>query len=446
MKKRILQVFVLTITALLLAGCTPLTVAEMYAIPKRSEEYAHLQSAIDMAMAGLSYCAPVSGENRQTVQMADLDGDGVDEYLVFAKGNTEKPLQILIFSQMEDGKCQIMTMIESNGSAFERVEYMEIDHTPGCEIVVGRQVSDQLMGTVSIYSFKNGSAKQIMTSGYSRFLTYDLDMDDKGELVIIQPGESEFGSAVAMLYNFRSGEMERSVEVELSCKVQDIRRITASDLQDGYPAVYVASAMDDSSILTDVLALKRGRFTNVSASSESGNSVQTLRNYAVYGDDLDHDGVFELPKLVSMQLISMDYNIERQYLISWYSMDSLGRTYDKLHTFHNYAGGWFVQLSSEWAERVTIEQMGNTYIFYLWNEAFTEAIPLFTIYVMTGSDRETQASADNRFVLYRTDEVVYAARLEEKSAEYGITKESMINSFGRIHQDWRIAQDMRGSI
>ena len=157
MKRRILQIFVLLLTALLFTGCTPLTVAEMYAIPKRSEEYAHLQSAIDMAMAGLSYSAPISGENQQTVQMADLDGDGVEEYLVFAKGNTEKPLQILIFSQTEEGKCQIMTVIESNGSAFEQVEYVEIDHTPGCEIVVGRQVSDQLMGNVSIYSFKNGS-------------------------------------------------------------------------------------------------------------------------------------------------------------------------------------------------------------------------------------------------------------------------------------------------
>ena len=125
MKKRIMPVVVLILTALLLAGCTPLTVAEMYAIPKRSEEYAHLQSAIDMAMAGLSFSAPVSGENQQIVQMADLDGDGVDEYLVFAKGNTEKPLQILIFTQTEDGKCQISTVIESNGTAFERVEYVD---------------------------------------------------------------------------------------------------------------------------------------------------------------------------------------------------------------------------------------------------------------------------------------------------------------------------------
>jgi len=256
-KKRIMPVVVLILTALLFAGCTPLTVSEMYAIPKRSEEYAHLQSAIDMAMAGLSYSAPVSGENQQTVQMADLDGDGVEEYLVFAKGNTEKPMQILIFNQIGDGKCQISSVIESNGSAFERVEYVEIDHTPGCEIVVGRQVSDQLKGTVSVYTFRDGFAKQIMTSSYSRFLTCDIDGDDRGELVVVDSGESEFGRAVAMLYNYRSGEMERSAEVPLSCQVQDIRRISVGNLQDGPSALYIASGVNDS-IVTDVLALKRG--------------------------------------------------------------------------------------------------------------------------------------------------------------------------------------------
>ena len=93
MKKRIVLLTMALFAALLFSGCAMPTVEDMYALPKRSQEYSHLQTAIDTAMYGMSYSAPRSGDNQQTVQMADLDGDGVDEYIVFAKGATEKPLQ-----------------------------------------------------------------------------------------------------------------------------------------------------------------------------------------------------------------------------------------------------------------------------------------------------------------------------------------------------------------
>ena len=158
MKKRILLLIALLFTALLLGGCAMRTVEEMYALPRRSEEFNHLQTAIDAAMEGLTYSAPISGENQQTVQTADLDGDGVDEYLVFASGDSQRPLQVLIFRQNPDGNCSLFQVIQSNGTAFEQVEYVQFDERPGCELIIGRQVSDQVLGSVSVYSFSGGSA------------------------------------------------------------------------------------------------------------------------------------------------------------------------------------------------------------------------------------------------------------------------------------------------
>lgn len=96
-------ILVCAFAALLLGGCGARTVDQMYCLPKRSEDYNNLQSAIESAMGTMDYCAPLAGENQQTVQMADLDGDGEQEYLVFAKGSAEKPLNILIFQEEEEG-------------------------------------------------------------------------------------------------------------------------------------------------------------------------------------------------------------------------------------------------------------------------------------------------------------------------------------------------------
>ena len=66
--KRFHLICLVVLVSAILSGCVFSTVDEMYRLPKRSEEYRALQQAIDRAMTGLSYCAPVSGQQRQTVQ------------------------------------------------------------------------------------------------------------------------------------------------------------------------------------------------------------------------------------------------------------------------------------------------------------------------------------------------------------------------------------------
>ena len=69
--KRILKLTVWFLAAaMLLSGCALRTVEDMYRVPRRSESYNNLQAAMDLAMDGLEYAAPLTGENQQTVQTA----------------------------------------------------------------------------------------------------------------------------------------------------------------------------------------------------------------------------------------------------------------------------------------------------------------------------------------------------------------------------------------
>lgn len=440
MKKRILLPLLTLLTALLLQGCALRTIDELYAPPKRSEEYSRLQSAIDIAMAGLNYSAPLTGENQQAVQMADLNGDGIEEYLVFAKGNSEKPMQILIFAQQEDGNVQISEVITSNGTAFEQVQYVEIDGKPGAELLVGRQVSEQLMGSVSVYSFSSGRAERLMNAGYSKLLTLDLGGSEQKELLLIQRGESDQANAIAVLYRYRSKSMSRSVEVELSGPASSVKRVSSGTLQCGTPAVYISSATEDNAIRTDMLMLQEERLVRLSSSDAEEDIVQTLGNYYVYAEDVDEDGVVELPSLIPLLPVSATWNLEEQYLIRWYSVDRKGQQTDKLHSFHNYADGWYLRLDSRWTGQLTVSQVGSNYAFYLWDDGFQEANPAFTIYALSGSDRQSQATEDGRFALHIGEDVIYAARLEGDLSSYGITEEYLINSFHLIHQDWNTGE------
>ena len=437
--KKILALLVLLVTVLALSGCVAMTVDQMYALPKRSTKHNDLQTAIDGAMNGLEYAAPVAGENQQTVQMADLNGDGEDEYLLFARGSSEKPLQILIFGR--DGEhYTLLETIDSLGAAFQLVEYVNMDDKPGVELIVGRSVSGQVLGAVSVYTFSGGQAEQLMSVSYAQFVTADLDRNSLAELMVISQGATEGGNAVAFLYSYSSGTMVRSAEVNLSAPPERIKRIMVSGLAGGEPAVYVASALEESAIITDVFALKDGQFTNVSFSNDSGTSVQTLRNYYVYADDIDDDGVLELPSLITMSTGQQRSGDGMQYLIRWYAMTIDGGEVDKMYTFHNYDAGWYFLLDSEWANRTLVTQDGSTYTFHIWDRDFVHAEKLLTIYALTGSDREEAAVTDGRFVLHRGDSVIYCAKMEDIVSVNGINKENLIDHFRLIQLEWKTGE------
>lgn len=436
--KKILWI-VWLLAALLLSGCAVRTADQMYQLPKRSDDFNHLQSAIDIAMTGLDYCAPLSGENRQTVQMADLDGDGDMEYLLFAKGNTERPLRILIFDEIMDSFCHIDT-VESIGSGFDMVEYVQMDDKPGAEIVVGSLLSDQVLRSVSVYSFSGSKAELLITANYTKYLTLDMDADSKSELFVLRPGQTVTDNGVAELYGMEDGAMERSNEVNMSGPVDHLKRIVIGKLYGGEPAVYAASTVGDTALITDVFSLRKDVLANISFSNESGTSVQTLRNYYVYADDIDNDGAIELPYLINMKPLDDQNAADRHDLIRWYTMKADGSEVNKLYTYHNFLGGWYMELDSKWASQITVQRQGNRYMFYLWDRDYRKAQQVMTVFALTGQNRDLQNTQQESFVLLKTDTVTYVASVEPAAKNYGITPQTVLRSFHLIQQDWKTGE------
>lgn len=438
MRRKYNCIILLILAAVLLTGCMR-TVDQMYYPPKRSEDYMNLQSAIDGAMTGLEYSAPLAGENQQAVQNADLNGDGIQEYLVYAKGSSEYPLCILVFQQIDETFVHVQT-IQSAGAAFEQVEYAKMDNQGGVEIVVGRQLADSVVRSVSVYTFNETmEVTTLVTTNSSKFLTVDLDGDNRSELFVLRPGQTDADNGIAEFYGLENGNLERSNEINMSEPVDKLKRVLVGKLYGGEPAVYVASAVEDAKLITDVYTCVNGMLKNVSFSNESGTSVQTMRNYYVYADDIDNDGVVELPYLITMMPMADGTSAERHDLIRWYAMKADGSEVDKMYTFHNFVGGWYLQLDEQWASRLTVLQQGSHYEFYLWNDRFTQTQKILTISALSGQNRAEQDNTD-RFVVYRTETITYWGTLEEGAAEYGITQALITERFHLIQRDWKTGE------
>lgn len=432
MRKRIRILTVLLAASLLLSGCALRTVEELYCLPKRSQTDNDLQSVIDEAMKDLEYAAPQSGENRLVVQMADLDGDGVEECLLFAKDDSDKPLKILIFCQLASGYV-LMDTIEGYGFGFDFVAYEQVDDRPGVEIIVGRLVSEEVVRSVSVYRFSSGFSRHMLSTAYSRMAVADLDEDGMSELFLLNQSASETETGSVTVFGYRDEELQQFAELPVSTPASEYKQITTSRLTDDTLAVYVTCARNDA-LVTDIFYSKDGAFTALA----SGLETESLNHNLVFPGDMDDDGMLELPRLIPMRT---EEGKPQQYLVQWYNVNSDGSQTVKLHTYYNFTDNWYLALVDDLHENLMAERAKNQCTLFAYDPQSEQKLQLVTITALQDADREELSKLPGRIVLYSGDTVIYVADLSEAAEQYGIDEKTLTESFHLIRADLNTQED-----
>lgn len=417
---------------MLLAGCT-LQSESLYALPERSPTYRELEKAVQTAKGSASYSAPVSGTNRSAIQQQDLDGDGVNEFLVFCKIDGVRPLRVLIFHGIED-RYELMCTLESDGTAFDSVQYSQIDGQPGQEILISRRIGEQVQPFLSVYTMNGKNARELLSSAYTAYSVVDLDRNLRSDLFVLRanPGGP---CAYAELYRFQDGELRKDPEASLSTAADSVKRLLTGNVAKDVPAVFVASTYDERNLITDVFILRDKSFVNITQNAESGQSAQTVRNYYVYSTDIDNDGLIELPNTIELPAVEGDPQSDGQYRIVWYNLNPNGACIDKISTYHNYSEGWFLYLPEEWFSSLRVtkhisDTLTGTELFRLEQDGTHTS--LVTIYAFSGEQAPALSEQDGRVLLTQRGKVYYSALISEAS---GLTLEMLRDRFSFISPD-----------
>ncbi|MEA4965057.1 MAG: hypothetical protein VB055_04420 [Oscillospiraceae bacterium] len=420
-----------------LSGCLMRSPDELYALPQQSDSYYNLQAEIEKVVTGtVSYSAPTSGENRQPLQMEDLDGDGKNEAIVFAKDEGERPLKIFIFKQ-QDNSFYLASTIEGDGASFDSVRCIQMDGSPGMEIVVGRSISNQVQKSMSVYSLRENSTVELLSANYSAYISCDMDGDGRTDLFLVRfDTESQVGAVE--LYRYQSGVISRDPELSLSDGVDSIKQMIAGYTEAGTPAVFVSGAQEENLIATDVFAIRDGALQKIEPTKAVGSA--TVRGYFAYATDIDDDGLIELPDVETPPDLAETGDADAFRLIHWFNLGLDGTKQYKELTYHDYSAGFYVALDEKWEGSVTIARSdvdgGTAYTFSKWKGYGQEEEELFSLYLFSGDDRETLAQADGRFLLAEKNEVSYAASLGSGGLADGLTEELLKERFDFIHVDW----------
>ncbi|MDR3209315.1 MAG: VCBS repeat-containing protein, partial [Oscillospiraceae bacterium] len=411
--RKVLAALLYLTLALLLSGCIKTSADELYQLPRTSREFMKLQEQIDAVLAsGAEYAPPAGGDNRPSVQLADLDGDGVSEAIAFFVTTGENPLAIYIFRDVGDD-YEVADVIEGVGSGIESVRYVDMDGSGSMVLVVGWQVGPALRN-MTLYSMRALQHTKLADADYTALSVSDADGDGHPDVVAVRLGSSDAVGEATVFSLLGTGEIV-SNSAHLSLGVESLGRVLHGSLSDGTPAVFVDGKLSGGVLITDIFAFSGSTLKNVSLSSAGGVAFMTLRyptmNATMNALDINRDGVVEvpLPRLLPSLSTAAFY-----YRCDWYAYDLEGTQTLVMSTFHDYPDGWFLVLPPEWRYRISarLEDRVNgerTMIFSLVGDSAVH--DFLKIYTLSGDNREDREKLPNRFRLFKDWGTIYAAEL-----------------------------------
>jgi hypothetical protein len=412
---------------------------ELYSLPRASEEYIRLQVRIDEALdAGAEYSPPTGGPNRQSVQVKDLDGDGVDEVLAFfSVAGSERPLRVHIYRRTDDDYLSA-DIIEGAGSAIESVRYVDMNGDGVTELIVGWQMSTALQH-MSVYSLRDLQHVRLAGADYTGITVCDINSDGADDIVAVRLATAETPGEAESLTLMSDGEIVTSV-ARLSGGVESIARILPGRLRDGTTAIFVDGKAGGMNI-TDVLAYSDS-LVNISADIDSGYAANTERVMSLYCADIDKDGAVEVPSATPLpQQTETTY-----YEIDWYAYNVSGERSLALSTYHNNSDGWYFILPGRWRQRFTVRREdsapGERAVVFSYVHGYNGGDPLFEdclkIYSLTGDNKEERSRLPGRFVIHTEGNSVYAVQFLRGAERYGPSSDpdEIAASFKLVYSEW----------
>ena len=457
--RNLLSLLLACLTAITLTGCGLKSGEDLYQLPKASAEYESLQTCLeDILDRGLEYSAPLTGSNLQSVQLTDLDNDGTDEAIAFFRDSSaeSQSLKIYIFRQIEPNRYAPALVIEGNGTAINSVVVCQLQG--GSDSMRELLISWQLSPTVyalSAYSLDNYNLTEMLSSStYTKYTVDDLNQDGNDEIVLIQLRTSDQDSNRADYYVAEGGRMTMHNSVFLSKKLSSIDRVTCSPLPNRHTALYVTGSalapsgeVSSSTVITDILAVQEEDLTNISMGKGELNSSATLRSNLTQEQDINSDGIIEIPIPSLVESYGQSAGKEKFYSLHWQQYDISGAFHLACSTYHNTNDGWYLMCPNHWTGHISLMRTENTssatmehgIVFYYRGSKRDTPTPCLAIDKPTSSDRQSRfdrTQKSGRFVLRSESNAVYSAEFFDCDWDCGLTEDTLKEQFHLIQPHW----------
>lgn len=437
MKKRILLTLVAAVLLFALGGCDMISfdVSELMSPPKATGEKAEIQALIDKE-AGTDYTLkyPQNGSFRSAITTMDYDSDGEDEavafYLPAGEGQT---IHLLIMDQL-DNRWTVVGNHTTKSTMVDRLLFADLDGDSKREIVVGYSTYNALVKDLSIYLIgkDNTSTEIISENKYSDFLNGDFTNSGKEELLLLSLySPDKPASAVLVALNDTKNSLYAVSETEIDADVTSFAKLQTGNVFKAQFGAVLDGITSTGAYNTQILyfdeylsKLERMAFTG------EATYDQAVRNYAVLSQDIDNDGVIEIPNTFKMNIDPTQTDAVPAALIYWCEYTALGYLQtDKVEAASLVYSCRFA-IPEKWENFTAYVNYSTSEItFYEWKEDNTLGEALLVIKMFSHEQFGDGTSAMGYTELAKSDSYVYAFITFETNSSMLLTNEEIMEAF-----------------
>lgn len=392
---RFFKIAFLAVCCLLLSACSSFqpNLTDLMQSPKLTEEqaeiYEALTNAADVSDVQLKY--PKSGDYRSAFVMFDLDADGEDEALVFYNmpswgGN----VRIMVLDHQQDEWVSVYDAV-GEGTDVTEVDFQVLTASGRHCVLIGWEQGTSENTSISVYDYTGGQLRVLYESEYSQMLIEDLDQDGTKEILLgIFKASSKTG-AIRLINDTEDG-LQSASRIVMDSTITGFLGIEIGWLAQNQIAVFVDAYTSSTQIVTELMVYTDDGKLRSLSSHYGGLDRPLLREVPVRCEDINGDGILEIP--VSLVEYSEEEREEDNrknllqylYLSNPEELERLGEadsaensqagsvtfTFSPVWTgFVNLDYGFRFQFPEEWIGQVNVvkESDRNEWVFTLRTEA-----------------------------------------------------------------------------
>lgn len=334
--------------------------------PKATGNKAEIQKVIE-ENAGEDYVLdyPKSGNNRSSITMYDLDGDEIEEAVVFLTSDpdtTDATTHMYVIDETEDEKWKIVGDFTNKNNDIDCLEFSDLNGDGLTDIIVGWKT--YTVNQHNLYCYINGKKEitEINTKEtYTSLITGNFINNSKSEIMAMS-AVTQYEPANAKLITIDNNNSVLLDSVEMDSDVGIFASCTLGMLSTKEVGVFVDGITAANKYNTQVVFYnpKTKKLENPFYEKSNNGVLITERNTKTICQDIDNDGFMEIPIVNKLPVLGEIRDSNAAYQTQWCNYDRNGNSVKTKSTViinDNY--DYSIKIPSEWINNYTAYYNGD---------------------------------------------------------------------------------------